>query len=133
MSSYLNIYGIPKEGDKPIEIVSYSRSNPIYSAICDTITVAWAGNEELYTDLTTSKVKEVISEINQDIDSSKKKLQAYEKYVLNNPDYIQDIIYLQEYIDELISTKHHCEIIETIVSDAEMGFSGFSKICCNVG
>lgn len=24
MSSYLNIYGIPKEGDKPIEIVSFS-------------------------------------------------------------------------------------------------------------
>ena len=35
MSSYLNIYGIPKEGDKPIEIVSFSRSHCVYRAICD--------------------------------------------------------------------------------------------------
>ncbi len=133
MSSYLHIYGIPKEGDKPIEIVSYSRSNPVYSAICDEITIAWAGNEELYTDLTTSKMDEVISEITQDINSSKKRLQTYEKYVSNNSDYIQDIIYLQEYVDELICTKHYCEMIKGIVNDSEMGFSGFSKICCNVG
>lgn len=133
MSSYLRIYGVPKEGDKPIEIVSYSGSNPIYSAICDTITVAWAGNERLYTDLTTPIMNVVISELAKDIDSSQKRLQAYEKYVSNNPDYIEDIIAVQEYIEELISTKHYCEIIKDIVNDSEMGFSGFSKIWCNVG
>lgn len=41
MSSYLNIYGIPKEGDKPIEIVSFSRSHCVYRAICDEINIAW--------------------------------------------------------------------------------------------
>lgn len=53
MSSYLNIYGIPKEGDKPIEIVSFSRFHCVYGAICDEINIAWAGNSDVYTNLTT--------------------------------------------------------------------------------
>lgn len=48
MSSYLNIYGIPKEGDKPIEIVSFSRSHCVYGAMCDEINIAWAGNSDVY-------------------------------------------------------------------------------------
>ena len=43
MSSYLTIYGIPKNEDKPIDIVSFSRSHCVYSAICDNVDVAWAG------------------------------------------------------------------------------------------
>lgn len=35
MSSYLTIYGVPKNEGKPIDIVSFSRSHCIYSAICD--------------------------------------------------------------------------------------------------
>lgn len=50
MSSYLNIYGIPKEGDKPIEIVSFSRSHCVYRAICDEINIAWAGRIYLQKD-----------------------------------------------------------------------------------
>lgn len=43
MSSYLTIYGVPKNEGKPIDIVSFSRSHCIYSAICDEVNVAWAG------------------------------------------------------------------------------------------
>lgn len=42
MSSYLTIYGVPKNEGKPIDIVSFSRSHCIYSAICDEVNVAWA-------------------------------------------------------------------------------------------
>lgn len=59
MSSYLNIYGIPKEGDKPIEIVSFSRSHCVYRAICDEINIAWAGNSDVYTNLTTEMIDQV--------------------------------------------------------------------------
>lgn len=44
MSSYLTIYGVPKNEGKPIDIVSFSRSHCIYSAICDEVNVAWAAN-----------------------------------------------------------------------------------------
>lgn len=38
MSSYLTIYGVPKNEGKPIDIVSFSHC--IYSAICDEVNVA---------------------------------------------------------------------------------------------
>lgn len=45
MSSYLTIYGVPKNEGKPIDIVSFSRSHCIYSAICDE--VKWHGLEKV--------------------------------------------------------------------------------------
>ena len=62
MSSYLNIYGISKEGDRPIEIVSFSRSHCVYGAICDEINVAWAGNSDVYTDLTTEMIGTIVAQ-----------------------------------------------------------------------
>lgn len=46
MSSYLTIHGVPKNEGKPIDIVSFSRSHCIYSAICDEVNVAWAGKRK---------------------------------------------------------------------------------------
>lgn len=63
MSSYLTIYGVPKNEGKPIDIVSFSRSHCIYSAICDEVNVAWAGESEVYTNLNTS-VKFVVTQVN---------------------------------------------------------------------
>ena len=80
MSSYLNIYGIPKEGDKPIEIVSFSRSHCVYRAICDEINIAWAGNSDVYTNLTTEMIDQVVRSIEEDLKSCTSRLQIYEKY-----------------------------------------------------
>ena len=49
MSSYLTIYGVPKNEGKPIDIVSFSRSHCIYSAICDEVNVEEA--VKLYHDI----------------------------------------------------------------------------------
>lgn len=111
MSSYLTIYGIPKNEDKPIDIVSFSRSHCVYSAICDNVDVAWAGDNEVYTTLNTSDLDRVI---------------------YNLEEYIEDIISLKEYIEELTTSKNYCEFIQYIVSQADLGLSGFSQICCNV-
>lgn len=131
MSSYLNIYGVPKEGE-PIKIVSFSRSHCVYSAFCDTMNIAWAGEGKVYTDLTTADVEQVIKDINSDLKNASSRLQAYEKYASQNPEYIQEIISLQEYIEELTATMHYCEMIGTIVMHSSLSFSGFSKICCNI-
>lgn len=69
MSSYLTIYGVPKNEGKPIDIVSFSRSHCIYSAICDEVNVAWAGESEVYTNLNTSDLDGVIHSIEEDIKS----------------------------------------------------------------
>lgn len=131
MSSYLNIYGVPKEGE-PIKIVSFSRSHCVYSPFCDTLNIAWAGENKVYTDLTTSDVEQVIKDISSDLKSANSRLQIYEKYASQNPEYIQEIISLQEYIEELNTTIHYCEMIGIIVMHSSLSFSGFSKICCNI-
>lgn len=79
MSSYLTIYGVPKNEGKPIDIVSFSRSHCIYSAICDEVNVAWAGESEVYTNLNTSDLDGVIHSIEEDIKSSAERLTLYEK------------------------------------------------------
>lgn len=43
MSSYLTIYGVPKNEGKPIDIVSFSRSHCIYSAM----KLMWHGLEKV--------------------------------------------------------------------------------------
>lgn len=99
MSSYLTIYGVPKNEGKPIDIVSFSRSHCIYSAICDEVNVAWAGESEVYTNLNTSDLDGVIHSIEEGIKSSAERLTLYEKYAANNPDYIEEIILLKEYLE----------------------------------
>lgn len=60
MSSYLTIYGVPKNEGKPIDIVSFSRSHCIYSAICDEVNVAWEGEaESLLLTIVTSREKPI--------------------------------------------------------------------------
>lgn len=59
MSSYLTIYGVPKNEGKPIDIVSFSRSHCIYSAICDEVNVAWAGESEVQYTVDMEKIKQV--------------------------------------------------------------------------
>ena len=133
MSSYLTIYGVPKNEGKPIDIVSFSRSHCIYSAICDEVNVAWAGESEVYTNLNTSDLDGVIHSIEDDIKSSAERLTLYEKYAANNPDYIEEIILLKEYLEELTTSKNYCEFLRYIISWTSLGFSDFSQICCNVG
>ena len=104
----------------------------MYSAICDNVDVAWAGDNEVYTTLNTSDLDRVIYNLEEDIKSSNQRLTMYEKYVSNNSEYIEDIISLKEYIEELTTSKNYCEFIQYIVSQADLGLSGFSQICCNV-
>lgn len=110
MSSYLTIYGVPKNEGKPIDIVSFSRSHCIYSAICDEVNVAWAGESEVYTNLNTSDLDGVIHSIEEDIKSSAERLTLYEKYAANNPDYIEEIILLKEYLEEAVEKVRYEEV-----------------------
>lgn len=105
----------------------------VYSAICDEVNVAWAGESEVYTNLNTSDLDGVIHSIEEDIKSSAERLTLYEKYAANNSDYIEEIILLKEYLEELTTSKNYCEFLRYIISWTSLGFSDFSQICCNVG
>lgn len=52
---------------------------------------------------------------------------------MKDPDYIEEIILLKEYLEELTTSKNYCEFLRYIISWTSLGFSDFSQICCNVG
>lgn len=137
MSSYLSIYVVPKrktkdEPKKYVILTAYSRNTDIYQYFNDTISPAYAGNEDKYTSLTKDSVSAVLDSFKEDIDSANKRLVEYEKYANNNPDYINEIIELKEYIEDLQYWKDKTSFIQDLVGDIDYYDSGIEEVCCNV-
>lgn len=89
MSSYLNIYIVPKKDRTPIEIVSYSSADDIYAAISEVINIPWSGKELQYVDLSIENINEIIDDIKQDINKVDKRIIEYEKHANGNGIQIQ--------------------------------------------
>lgn len=144
MSCYLTFYGVPRKSkenehqeqneEKPIKIVSFSRNNEIYRYFTENIDIYYCYEETKYTDLSDDKITNVIEDINNDIRSSEKRLYEYEKYVSTNPDYIQEILSIKEYLEDLNRALHYTEFIQHMVYGCDYEYSNcFEKIVCNLG
>ena len=135
MSSYLNIYVVPKtqsEDTKHLTLMCFSSSHELYSTITECINVAYAGESEIYTDLTEENMLEILQEVSNDITRMEKRLVEYEKYAAHNTDLITEIIESKSYLEELERTKHYVEIIQVLVWNTNHGFNSFKKVCCNI-
>ena len=149
MSSYLTFYGIPKletenkEGlvepktedtnAKPVAIVSFSRNNDIYRYFDENLNIAFCFNEDKYSEISGADVNKVESDIQNDIRMSEKRLYEYEKYAGNNPEYIQEILSVKEYLEDLYRVLHYTEFIAHIVNEASFKYKGgFTKIVANI-
>lgn len=132
MSSYLNIYIKAKGNDKPIEIVSWSRSDDIYSAIDDVINISWSGEELQYTELTVERINKVIEELKLDIDKADKRIIEYEKHANGNADLIEDILSQKEYREGLDDVLKRIRFLSDIIYDAKQGFSDVEKVICSI-
>lgn len=128
MSSYLNIY-IKEKENKPILICSYSRSSEIYQGIYETVNPAYAGNEEVYTELTCYDIDRIISEIKENISSVEKRISKYKEMNGGSMEIINEIINLEDYSDELKVELGSFNTLLKIVSDAE---NYKNKILCNI-
>lgn len=138
MSSYLSIYAVPKrksedEEKKHILLTSYSRSSEMYSYFNETIHPAYIGmeGESQYTTITKSDVATVIQNFDRDIKKSEMRLTEYEKYAKDNPDYIEDILDLKEYIQGLQYWRDKASFIEDMIDDVEY-IGEVEEICCNI-
>ena len=97
MSSYLNIYLKPtvKEGENPKEpmyLMSFSRSNEIYSIMTDELNITFIGidkNETNYTDITIEDINSVINSIKENIKTAKRN---HERYLKSRKKDLQSII-----------------------------------------
>lgn len=136
MSSYLSIYIVPKrksdkEEKKYILLAAFSRNSEIYQYFSENIHPIFAGKEDSYTTITKESIGEVITDLSKDISSSKDRLAEYEKYAKDNPDYIQDIIELKQYISDLQYSQGKAAFIDDIVEDIDF-HEEIEEVCCNI-
>lgn len=138
MSSYLSFYIVPKRKTKEepkqhIILCSYSRNSDIYQYFNDNLSIAYAGNEEKYTTLSKDDINTVVKDFDNEINTANAKLTEYEKYVSNNPEYIQEIIELKSVINTLQYSRNKISFLADIIDDMEYQYnSGIEEVCCNI-
>ena len=136
MSSYLNIYLKRKENHEgsPLLFMSFSRNHPIYRAIVEAIAPVWAGDEDIYTELTYENLTECIDTLDEEINHIVNKIIEYEKAVLKNPksDIIEQLIEYKEIYKEIEENNHNLVFIRWFTDDITKGYSDFSKVLCNI-
>ena len=136
MSSYLNIYLKRKENPEgsPLLFMSFSRNHPIYRAIVEAIAPIWAGDEDVYTELTYENLTECIDTLDEEINHIVNKIVEYEKAVLKNPksDIIEQLIEYKEIYKEIEENNHNLVFIRWFTDDITKGYSDFSKVLCNI-
>ena len=136
MSSYLNIYLKRKENpeDSPLLFMSFSRNHPIYRAVVEAIAPVWAGDKDIYTELTYENLTECIDTLDKEINHIVNKIIEYEKAVLKNPksDIIEQLIEYKEIYKEIEENNHNLVFIRWFTDDITKGYSDFSKVLCNI-
>ena len=131
MSSYLTFY-IQTKKDEKVAIASYSRNTDIYKAFDQNLSIEYAGNNECYTELTPENVGYVTTDLQIDIDSTKDTLAVYDKYAKDNPEYIQEIVSLQDYLKDLQNTLWAISFIETMVQEVQLKTSDVKAVLVNI-
>lgn len=136
MVSFLSFYIVPKrksqkEPKKYILLLTFPSISDIYQYFYENIDIAGIGDQKDYTVLTSDDVHKVWKDISSNISSSEKRLRELEKYAAKNPDYINEILTLKEFISDLQYTKHQTEFIETLIEGADF-YGKIEEICCNI-
>jgi coproporphyrinogen III oxidase-like Fe-S oxidoreductase len=138
MSSYLSIYIVPKrtsqeEPKKHIILTAYSRSTEIYEYFSNNLHPTFIGNgkESHYTAINSSDITAIMQDFENDLKKAKDRLVEYEKYASNNPDYIEDIIDIKEYIHNLQYWKDKASFIMDIINDKDL-YNDIEEVCCNI-
>lgn len=149
MSSYLNFYLLPKESKKkytsdgeieiklstePLNLCNYTRSSDIYQAFNDTLNIAYAGNEEKYTELTKDKMKQVIDDVKSDLEKAEKRLEINYKILREhyNDDIWSEIHSSEEYVSDLKNVIKQLSYFEDLLDDVSDEYNDFQKILINI-
>ena len=138
MSSYLSFYVVPKRKSKEepkdyVILTSYSRNTELYRVFNETVNPVFLGYGEIqYTTLTKEHMAQIKEEFESEIKKCKDRLETYEKYATGNPDYINEILDLREYIEDLNFWKDKSSFIQDLIQDLEFYDDGIEEVCCNI-
>lgn len=125
--NHLTFYVRPKDGGKPIDIISFGRSSEVYQYFSDHLKL----NSE-FTKLSENDVREVQSILTTDIYRNKMRLETYEKYAHINADLVEEVIGIKEYIGQLTKAKFYIDFIMLMVEESDLSYSRSSEICCTI-
>lgn len=125
--NHLTFYVRPKDGGKPIDIISFGRSTEVYQYFSDHLKL----NSE-FTKLSENDVREVQSILTTDIYRNKMRLETYEKYAHINADLVEEVIGIKEYIGQLTKAKFYIDFIMLMVEESDLSYSRSSEICCTI-
>lgn len=91
MSSYLSIYGVERATDNKLLLVSYSRSNGVYQAINDNMSVVFDNGEEpQYSEITLENITDAMDDVKKDIDDANRRINEFEKIAFRKVDSIDE-------------------------------------------
>ena len=125
--NYLTFYIKPKDGGKPIDIITFGRSSEIFQYFTDHLKLS-----SNFTKITENDVREIQSVLATDIYRNKMRLETYEKYAHINADLVEEVLGVKEYIGQLTKAKFYIDFIMLMVEESELSYSRFSEICCTV-
>lgn len=154
MSSYLSFYLVPKKtkmrytydengghkeeikisDGKPLYLMCYSRNSDIYQSFNETLNVAYVSNEEKYTELTYEDAKRVVSEFENDIKITEKRLETDYK-MLKEGGYHDDLFSeIQSMENHLSEQKESLEELKYIASSVYewTNNTDFEKVLINI-
>lgn len=140
MSNYLNFFLVPKrkegqEKQKPMHLMSYSRSSDIYQTFYEELNPPFDGGGNHFMELTKADIDRVITENKEHLRRTENRLnsriQAYRTlHKEESEDAVEDYVSTSEYIGELKDTISTLKNISQIVYGLE--FSDFEKIMINI-
>lgn len=125
--NHLTFYVRPKDGGKPIDIITFSRSTEIFQYFTDHLKLS-----SEFTKISENDVREIQSVLTTDIYRNKMRLETYEKYAHINVDLVEEVIGIKEYIGQLTKAKFYIDFIMLMVEESESSYSRSSEICCTV-
>ncbi len=133
MSSYLNIYLLPKEQDKKLLVANICRSDMIYDYFNEN-GITYAHDDNSFTLLTKDLMDSIVSDVYSDYKKSSKRIDELEKHAAGNAEIIEEIISSKEYRDELYDAYMRINSIRNIVVDLEeFDFFDFEGVYANIG
>ena len=142
MSSYLNIYLVPKKRNEedipePLLFMSYSRNSGVYQACWESIAYIGNGDSYQYTELTSELMSSIIEDEKKDLDTANKRYTdriAIAKEVSPTKEFLEELmedsLATKEYIEELENTIKELENIASWVNNIQ--YSEFEKVLANV-
>lgn len=156
MSSYLTFYLLPKKSKKqyiynetdgstekevkiteglPLAFLSYSRSSDIYQEFNENMSIAYAGQEDKYTEISHSDVLRICEDIEETIKKTKERLEIDYKIIKESgcdSDMWEQIHSSETFIKEQEETLRDIKNIANIVYEVTSGYNDFEKVLANV-